>query len=139
MSNAIKGMFPSGGKLYVVTDSGLHTFTNNGLEPRDWPKERFSGPIDGLPDDFKAFFFDEVTALVGGCIIGNQEKEELKEAISVMLLEGLMRAFAELQTIRSNKDKELARLDRDRPYENFTSALWKGYRILFPKVAGLLG
>jgi hypothetical protein len=138
MSNAIKGMFPSGGKLYVVTDSGLHTFANNGLEPRDWPKERFSGPIDGLPDDFKAFFFDEVTDLVGGCIIDNQEKEDLKEAINVILLEGLMRAFAELQTIRANRDKELARLDRDRPYENFTRALWKGYR-LFPKVAGLLG
>jgi hypothetical protein len=86
MSKAIKGMFASGGKLYLITDSGLQTFTNNGLEPRDWPKERFSGPIDCLADDFKAFFFDEVTDLVGGCIIDNQEKEDLKKAINVMLL-----------------------------------------------------
>jgi hypothetical protein len=139
MSNAIKGMFASGGKLYLITDSGLQTFTNNGLEPRDWPNERFSGPIDGLADDFKSFFFDEVTGLIGSCVIDNQEKEHLKEAMNVMLLEGLMRAFAELQTIRSNKDKELARLDRDRPYENFARALWHGYRHLLAKVAGLLG
>jgi hypothetical protein len=139
MSNAIKGMFASGGKLYLVTESGLQTVTNNGREPSDWSQERFSGPIDGLADGFKAFFFDEVEHLVGGCIIENQDKEDLKEAINVMLLEGMMRAFAELQTIRANKDKELARLDRDRPYENFARALWHGYRHLFPKVAGRLG
>jgi hypothetical protein len=39
MSNAIKSMFASGGKPYLVTDSGLQPFTNNGLEPRDWPGE----------------------------------------------------------------------------------------------------
>jgi hypothetical protein len=139
MSNTIKGMFASGGKLYLVTESGLAVVTNNGQEPSDWPQERFSGPIDGLADDFKAFFFDEVGDLLGGCVIKNQDKEDLKEAIHVMVLEGLMRAFAELQTIRANKDKALARLDRDRPYENFARALWHGYRHLFPKVAGRLG
>jgi hypothetical protein len=139
MSNAIKCMFGSGGKLYMVTDSGLHTFTNNGLEPSDWPQERFTGPIDGLRDDFKAFFFDEVSDLAGGCMIDHQQQQELKEAITVMVLEGLMRAFAELQTIRANVNKQLPRLDRDRPYESFTRALWHGYRHLFPKVAGLLG
>ena len=139
MSDEIRNMFASGGKLYFVTDSGLHTVTNNGLEPIDWPQERFSGPIDSLADDFKAFFFDEVTDLLGNCRIYHQDKEDVKEAIHVMQLEGLMRAFAELQAIRANKDKRLARLDRDRPYENFARALWHGYRHLFPKVAGLLG
>jgi hypothetical protein len=89
--------------------------------------------------DRARFCFDEVEDLVGGCIIENQDKEDLKKAINLMLLEGMMRAFAELQTIRANKDKELARLDRDRPYENFARALWHGYRHLFPKVAGRLG
>ncbi len=139
MNNTIKNMFASGGKLYLIADSGVHTVANNGLEPSDWPQERFSGPIDCLADDFKAFFFDEITDLVGGCTIYSQDRDYLKEAIHVMLLEGLMRAFAELQTIRANKDKQLARLDRDRPYENFARALWHGYRHLFPKVAGLLG
>lgn len=139
INDAIKNMFASRGKLYLITDSGMHTVTNNGLEPSNWPQERFSGPIDCLADDFKAFFFDEVKDLVGNCAIYSQDREDLKEAIHIMLLEGLMRAFAELQTIRANKNRRLARLDRDRPYENFVRTLWHGYRHLFPKVIGLLG
>jgi hypothetical protein len=132
-------MFVSGDKLYFVTDSGLHTFTDNGAEPANWPQERYSGPIDCLADDFKAFFFDEVNALIGSSSIHGQDREDLKEAVHVMVLEGLMRAFAELQIIRSNKGMQLARLDRERPYENFAKFLWHAYRQLFPKVAGLLG
>jgi hypothetical protein len=139
INNAIKGMFASDGKLYMVTDSGLHTFTNNGMEPKDWPQEKFTGPIDGLAEDFRAFYFGEIQELVNGCMIDGQQQEELKEAIHVMVLEGLLPAFEELRSIRLFEGKPIPVLNRKKHYENFARVLWHGYKDLMPKVAGLLG
>lgn len=55
---AIKGIVGAGGKLYLRTESGLHTLKNNGKEPRDWDKAQFSSTPGEGP--FMEFFFGEI-------------------------------------------------------------------------------
>ena len=138
MSGAIKGAFAHDGKLFLRSESGLYTVQDNGKEPRDWTSEQFSGANEGL-EAFQAFYFDEVHEMVNITNIHGQDRQDLTDAIMVMVLEGLLPAFDELRSIRLYKDKLLPVLNRKKHYENLARVLWHGYKDLWPKVAGLLG
>jgi hypothetical protein len=71
--------------------------------------------------------------------IHGQDRQELTDAIIVMVLDGLLPAFDELRSIRLFKDRPLPILNRKKHYENLARVLWHGYKDLWPKVAGLLG
>ena len=111
---------------------------DNGKEPHEWTSEQFAVASEGL-DAFQAFYFDEVHELVNITTIFDQERQQLIDAIMVMVLEGLLPAFDELRSIRLYKDKPLPILNRKKHYENFARVLGHGYKDLWPKVAGLLG
>jgi hypothetical protein len=138
MSGAIKGAFAHDGKLFLRRESGLYTVRDNGKEPRDWTSEQFSGANEGL-EEFQAFYFDEVHEMVNITNIHGKDRQDLTDAIMVMVLEGLLPAFDDLRSIRLYIDKPLPILNRKKHYENFTRVLWHGYKDLWPKVAGLLG
>jgi hypothetical protein len=134
---AIKGIVGAGGNLYLRTESGLHTLKNNGKEPRDWDKAQFSSAPDGGP--FMEFFFGEIYDLVNTSTIDGRDREELRDAIMVMVTEGLLPAYEDLRAIRAYKDQPIPVLNRKKHYDDFVRALWHGYKDLMPKVAGLLG
>jgi len=138
MSDAIKGAFAHDGTLFLRRESGLYTVQDNGKEPRDWKAEQFSIANEGL-EEFQSFYFDEVHELVDITNIHGQDRQDLTDAIMVMVLEGLLPAFDELRLIRLYKDKPLPILNRKKHYENFARVLWHGYKDLWPKVAALLG
>ena len=39
---AVRRLVAAGDKLYIHTDSGLHTVKDNGKGPRNWDKDQFS-------------------------------------------------------------------------------------------------
>jgi hypothetical protein len=88
MSDAIKGAFAHDGKLFLRGESGIYTVQDNGKEPRDWTSEQFSGANEGL-EAFQAFCFDEVHEMVNITNIHCQDRQDLTDAIMVMVLEGL--------------------------------------------------
>ena len=137
MSGAIKGMVGAGGKLYVRTDSGLHTFKDNGKEPRDWDRALFSG----TPGDraFMDFFFDEIHELVDTSTIDGEDRQALRDAIMVMVTEGFLPASEDLRAIRTYKDQQIPVLNRKKHYDDFANSLWRGYKDRMPKVTELLG
>jgi hypothetical protein len=134
---AIKGMVGARGKLYVRTDSGLHTLKNNGKEPRDWDKAQFSSTPADSP--FMDFFFDELQNLVNTSTIFDQDRQELLDAIMIMATEGFLPAYEDLRAIRAYKGHHIPVLNRKKHYEDFARSLWHGYKDLMPKVVGLLG
>jgi len=134
---AIKGIVGAGGKLYLRTESGLHTLKNNGKEPRDWDKAQFSSTPGEGP--FMEFFFGEIYDLVNTSTIDGKDREELRDAIMVMVTEGLLPAYEDLRAIRAYKDQQIPVLNRKKHYDDFVRALWHGYKDLMPKIAELLG
>ena len=104
MNDAIKGAFAHDGKLFLRRESGLYTVQDNGKEPRDWTSEQFAIANEGL-EAFQAFYFDEVHEMVNITNIHGQDRQDLTDAIMVMVLEGLLPAFDELRSIRLYKDK----------------------------------
>ena len=134
---AIKGIVGAGGKLYLRTESGLHTLKNNGKEPRDWDKAQFSSTPGEGP--FMEFFFGEIYDLVNTSTIDGKDREELRDAIMVMVTEGLLPAYEDLRAIRAYKDQHIPVLNRKKHYDDFVRALWHGYKDLMPKIAELLG
>jgi len=138
MSDAIRGAFAHDGKLFLRRESGIYTVQDNGKEPRDWTSEQFAAANEGL-DAFQAFYFDEVHEMLNITNIHGQDKQDITDAIMVMVLEGLLPAFEDLRLIRLYKDKPLPILNRRKHYGNFAGELWHGYKDLWPKVAGLLG
>jgi len=134
---AIKGIVGAGGKLYLRTESGLHTLKNNGKEPRDWDKAQFSSTPGEGP--FMEFFFGEIYDLVNTSTIDGKDREELRDAIMVMVTEGLLPAYEDLRAIRAYKDQQIPVLNRKKHCDDFVRALWHGYKDLMPKIAALLG
>jgi hypothetical protein len=112
---AIRGIVGAGGKLYLRTESGLHTLKNNGKEPRDWDKAQFSSTPGESP--FMEFFFGEIYDLVSTSTVDGKDREEL----------------------RAYKDQQIPVLNRKKHYDDFVRALWHGYKDLMPKVLRLLG
>ena len=138
MGEIIKGMVAAQGKLYVRGEQGLYTFKNNGKEPSEWDQAHFSAAPADRP--FVDFFFEEIQDLVNSSTIDNEDRQELCDAIMVMVTEGFLPAYEDLRGIRAYKDdKRIPVLNRRKKYDDFARALWHGYKDLMPKVVNLLG
>ena len=85
------------------------------------------------------FFFGEIYDLVNTSTIDGKDREELRDAIMVMVTEGLLPAYEDLRAIRAYKDQQIPVLNRKKHYDDFVRALWHGYKDLTPKIAALLG
>jgi hypothetical protein len=137
MGETIKGMVAAQGKLYVRGEQGLYTFKDNGKEPNEWDQAHFSAAPADRP--FADFFFDEIHDLVNGSTIVNEDRQELCDAIMVMVTEGFLPAYEDLRSIRVYKDDpRIPVLNRKKHYDDFARALWHGYKDLMPKVVSLL-
>ena len=138
MGETIKGMVAAHGKLYVRGEQGLYTFKDNGKEPNEWDQAHFSAAPTDRP--FADFFFDEIHDLVNGSTIVNEDRQELCDAIMVMVTEGFLPAYEDLRAIRAYKDDQrIPVLNRKKHYDDFARALWHGYKDLLPRVVNLLG
>jgi len=138
MGETIKGMVAAHGKLYVRGEHGLYTFHDNGKEPNEWDQAQFSATPADRP--FADFFFDEIHDLVNASSIVNEDRQELRDAIMVMVTEGFLPAYEDLRAIRAYKeDRRIPVLNRKKHYDDFARTLWHGYKDLLPKVVGLLG
>ena len=138
MGEKIKGLVAAQGKLYVLGELGLYTFKNNGKEPNEWDHAHFSAaPTDRA---FADFFFDEIHDLVNRSTILNEDRQELRDGVMVMVTEGFLPAYEDLRAIRAYKDDpRIPVLNRKKHYDDFARALWHGYKDLTPKVVSLLG
>jgi hypothetical protein len=131
-------MVAAHGKLYVRGEQGLYTFKGNGKEPNEWDQAHFSAAPTDRP--FADFFFDEIHDLVNGSTIVNEDRQELCDAIMVMVTEGFLPAYEDLRAIRAYKDDQrIPVLNRKKHYDDFARALWHGYKDLLPRVVNLLG
>ena len=95
MGETIKGMVAAQGKLYVRGEQGLYTFKDNGKEPNEWDQAHFSAAPADRP--FADFFFEEIHDLVNGSTIVNEDRQELCDAIMVMVTEGFLPADEDLR------------------------------------------
>ena len=86
-----------------------------------------------------AFFLEELQDLVNGSAIFDQDRQELVDAIMVMVTEGFLPAYEDLLAIRAHHNKQIPVLNRRKHYDDFARSLWHGYKDLMPKVIGLLG
>jgi hypothetical protein len=85
------------------------------------------------------FFFGEIYDLVNTSTIDAKDREHLRDAVMVMVTEGLPPAYEDLRAIRAYKDQQIPVLNRKKHYDDFVRVLWHGYKDLMPKVAALLG
>jgi len=138
MRETIKGMVAAHGKLYARGEQGLYTFKDNGKEPNEWDQAHFSAAPADRP--FADFFFDEIHELVNGSTIVNEDRQEICDAIMIMVTEGFLPAYEDLRAIRTFKDNpRVPVLNRKKHYDDFVRALWHGYKDLMPRVLCLVG
>jgi hypothetical protein len=84
-------------------------------------------------------FSGEFMELIDASSIYEPQRQELKEAILTILLDGLMPAFEHLKKIRSSIGQDIPVLNRKQLYEDFYGDLWRGYKKHMPKATILLG
>jgi len=90
MTGRITGMVQYGKSLAVLTESSIIVTHDNGKEPNEWPKEVFSDV--GTNDEFVRQFADEFIELMGATSIFDPERQDVKDALMVLLIEGLLPA-----------------------------------------------
>ena len=81
----------------------------------------------------------ETSDQIGGTIIREPTREQVKEAIILISLEGLMPAFEHLRRIRASTLEQLPLWNRRQLYEDFSRLLWHAYKDLMPKAVKLIG
>jgi hypothetical protein len=136
MAGRITGAVAYGKSLAFLTESSIVLVHNNGREPNEWPQEIFSSV--GTNDEF-VWQFAELMEYVGATRFPEAQKGEIKGAIVVVLVEGLLPAYEHLRLIRAFKGDQIPLLNRRQHFEEFTSALWRAYKTLTPKATKLLG
>jgi hypothetical protein len=107
-----------------------------GKEPRDWKVEKFAEI--GWDEKFVRDMTELRTVLNATMIFGKQ-REDVNDAIGVILMDGLMPAFRELQQIRAAEGKQLLILDRRELHHDFCRKLWKAYKDLTQRAATEIG
>lgn len=106
-----------------------------GLEPNKWKVERFA---DIGYEDF-AKDMVELHPLVDAGTIEDPQRANVKEAITSILIDGLMPAFLDLRKIRASVGQDLPLLNQRQPYEDFSGKLWKAYKHLMQEAVKLMG
>jgi hypothetical protein len=107
-----------------------------GLEPHKWPIVKVADV--GADEPFVQAILD-LLPIVDAGTIWEPERQEVKEAITSILMDGLMPAFLELQRIRASLGQDMPLMNRLQPYEDFSRKLWKSYKDLMEKAARLMG
>jgi hypothetical protein len=136
--DAIKGAFVKDDTLHVT--HGGKTWTvkaETGKEPNQWKVVHFANV--GTGEQFIETFSGELSELVDASSIYGEDRAALKNAITTVLVEGLMPAFEHLRKIRASVAQPIPELNRRQLYEDFARVLWHAYKDLFPKAVKLLG
>jgi hypothetical protein len=105
-------------------------------EPSSW-KIRHFADISGS-EEFLMQLVTEMRELVDASMIREPERQELKEAILRISVDGLMPAFEDLKGIRTSASEAIPELNRRQYYESFTIVLWRSYKDLMQTAAKLM-
>jgi hypothetical protein len=115
---------------------------DTGGEPNTWKITLFANIPGNEP--FLMQIIAELPELVDASMIFATEsealkkREELKESICAICIEGLMPAFEQLKSIRASVGATMPELNRKLLHENFTLALWRSYKSLMQPAAKMM-
>jgi hypothetical protein len=123
--------------LKLFQGSNVYSTTDNGKEPNEWKVSHWANV--GTSEEFVEQFSGEFLELIDASSVFEPHRQELKEAILTILMEGLMPAFEHLKKIRSSVGQEIPVLNRMQLYEDFSRVLWHAYKDLMPRATILLG
>jgi hypothetical protein len=93
----------------------------------------------GASEEFVQQLMLEMAELIGGTMIPEPKREEVKHAIMTISVEGLMPAFEHLKRIRASVTEQMPVLNRKQLYEDLTRVLWHGYKDLMQRAATPMG
>jgi len=123
--------------LKIFQGSKVYSTADNGKEPSEWKVLHYANI--GSSEEFVEQFSGEFLELIDASSIYDPTRQELKEAILTILMEGLMPAFEHLKKIRASVGQEMPVLNRMQLYEDFSRVLWHAYKDLMPRATILLG
>jgi hypothetical protein len=127
----------SGGKIGMQrTSMAVHSVRDDGGPPSGWKVKLFA-QISGS-EEFLMQLVMEMPELVDGSMIFGKERDNLKEAVVAISVEGLMPAFEYLKQIRDPASRALPILKHKQLYEGFTRALWHAYKDLMQIAAKMM-
>lgn len=104
--------------------------------PKDWKVAPFASV--GTDEAFVREIL-EVEEILQGTLIDGSQREQVKNAIMTILMDGLVPAFMELRAIRAPETAKLPLAERFQPYEDFARKLWKAYKDLTQRAAEAMG
>lgn len=107
-----------------------------GEEPYKWKVEKFAEI--GWENKFVRHV-TELTTILGGTTIFDEQREDVNNAMMAILMDGLMPAFAKLEEIRASDGKELPMMDRQELFNDFARKLRKAYKDLTQRAATAIG
>lgn len=113
----------------------VHKAGNDSLPPNKWPVVKLA---DVGWEDFVKEILD-IHAIVDAGTIFEPKRQEVKEAITSIVMDGLMPAFLELREIRASIGQSIPLMNRWLLYEDFARKLWKAYKDLTEKAARSMG
>jgi hypothetical protein len=138
MADEIKGTFVKDNVLHMVRGSDVFSVTaEDGKEPNQWKVIHLANV--GVSEEFVEMFSGELLELVDASHIFGTERDAVKNAITTVLVDGLMPASEHLRKIRLSVTQPLPELNRRQLYEDFAGVLWRAYKDRFPKAVLLLG
>ncbi len=111
--------------------------SGSGKEPNEWKVLHFANV--GTSEEFVQQLMLEMPELVDAGMIFEPQRQQVKEAILTISMEGLLQAFEHLKQIRASVHQTMPELNRKQYYEDFTRVLWHAYKDLMPKAADLMG
>src|SRR5271165_3291469 len=108
----------------------VYKMESNGQPPNKWPVVKVADV--GASEEFVKQML-ELRPLVDAGSIFDPQRGKVKEALTSILMEGLMPAFLELQQIRASVGRDIPLMNRQQPYEDLSRKLWKSYSDLMEK------
>jgi hypothetical protein len=114
----------------------IFSTTDSGLEPNKWEVKLFANV--GASEEFMQQLMFEMPELVDACTIFEPRRQDAKEAILTISIEGLLPAFEHLKKIRASVQQTVPELNRKQHYEDFARVLWHAYKDLTPKATALM-
>jgi hypothetical protein len=107
-----------------------------GEHPRNWKIEKFAEI--GWDERFVRDMC-ELRRILYATTIPDPQREAVNDAIMIVLTDGLMPAFSELEKIRASEGKAMPVMDRRELYHDFCRKLWKSYKDLTQRAATAAG
>jgi hypothetical protein len=113
----------------------IHSTTGGKGPPSTWTVKLFAN-TSGNEEFVRQVL--ELHELADASLIFGEPREKLKNAISAVLIEGLMPAFEHLKKIRDSAIRPMPELNRKQVYEDFSRVLWHAYKDLAQKAAKMM-